>query len=185
VTVPADLLRSHLRFLQFLEQRVHDRALAEDLLQAAYVKAVGRGGSIRSTENTVAWFYRLLRNTIIDHQRHRGREARAMDHVEVEAVSEVAPAVLRTTACRCVLELASGLKPEHAQAVRRVDVEGATVPEFAVEAGISANNAGVRLHRARQALRKRVQSMCGACAAHGCLDCSCVDRKSFSLRSSA
>ena len=38
---------------------------------------------------------------------------------------------------------------------------------------ITANNAGVRVFRARQALRKRVVSWCGSCAERGCIDCTC------------
>ncbi len=45
--------------------------------------------------------------------------------------------------------------------------------DMAREAGITAKNAGVRLHRARQALKKQLERSCGSCAVHGCLDCSC------------
>ena len=75
--------------------------------------------------------------------------------------------------CRRVTLLAGTLKPEYAAALRRVEVDGLTVQQFAVEAGVTANNAGVRLFRAREALRKRVARSCGGCAEHGCLDCTC------------
>ena len=45
---------------------------------------------------------------------------------------------------------------------------------FAASAGITPNNAGVRLHRARRALRRQTLAFCRACAEHGCLDCSCA-----------
>jgi RNA polymerase sigma-70 factor (ECF subfamily) len=75
--------------------------------------------------------------------------------------------------CRCILGLADTLKPEYATVLRRVEVEGMAVQDFAAEAGITANNAGVRLFRAREALRTRLQASCRTCADHGCLDCSC------------
>jgi hypothetical protein len=53
------------------------------------------------------------------------------------------------------------------------DVEGMSVQGDAAEIGIEANNAGVRVHRAREALRKRVKASCGTCAEHGCLNCTC------------
>jgi RNA polymerase sigma-70 factor (ECF subfamily) len=31
----------------------------------------------------------------------------------------------------------------------------------------------VRLHRARQALKRELERSCGTCATHGCLDCTC------------
>jgi len=65
------------------------------------------------------------------------------------------------------------LKPEYAEAIRRVDLGGASVGGFATEAGITAGNASVRLHRAHAALKQRLLATCGACATHGCLDCRC------------
>jgi DNA-directed RNA polymerase specialized sigma24 family protein len=69
--------------------------------------------------------------------------------------------------------LSETLKPEYASALRRIDVEGISVRGYAVELGIAANNAAVRVHRAREALRKLVTMSCGTCAEHGCLDCTC------------
>ena len=45
--------------------------------------------------------------------------------------------------------------------------------EEAARAGLSAGNAGVRVFRARAALKKRVSESCGTCAEHGCVDCTC------------
>jgi len=56
---------------------------------------------------------------------------------------------------------------------QRVDLEERSVSEVAHEVGVTPNNATVRLHRARQALKTRLEGTCGACAARGCLDCSC------------
>jgi RNA polymerase sigma-70 factor (ECF subfamily) len=80
---------------------------------------------------------------------------------------------LHDAICGCITELAATLKPEYESALRRIDIEGAAVQEFAAEAGITANNASVRVFRAREALRKQVKTSCGTCADHGCLECSC------------
>ena len=69
--------------------------------------------------------------------------------------------------------LAATLKPEYADALQQIDVAGTPVKDYAEHAGISASNAGVRVFRAREALRKQVTRACGTCAEHGCLDCSC------------
>jgi RNA polymerase sigma-70 factor (ECF subfamily) len=65
------------------------------------------------------------------------------------------------------------LKPEYAQAIARVEVDELPVKDYAAESGITPNAAAVRVHRAREALRKHVVQACGACAEHGCFDCSC------------
>jgi RNA polymerase sigma-70 factor (ECF subfamily) len=71
----------------------------------------------------------------------------------------------------------AGLKPDWATIVRRVDLEGTSVPEVARDEGIAPNAAVVRLHRARGALRDKLRVVCGACARHGCLDCGCRPRR--------
>jgi RNA polymerase sigma-70 factor (ECF subfamily) len=91
---------------------------------------------------------------------------------EVQSAVEPAPDVYAEI-CKCVGRLAVTLKPEYADALQAVDVEGVPVKEFAGQRGISPTNAGVRLFRARQALRQRVSRSCGTCADHGCLDCTC------------
>jgi hypothetical protein len=60
-----------------------------------------------------------------------------------------------------------------ARATADGDVDQVPVKDYAATLGISASNAGVRVFRAREALRKQVARSCGTCADHGCLDCSC------------
>lgn len=167
-------VENHRRFLQFLERRVGDRAAAEEILQAAFVRGLERAGEIRDEERAVAWFYRLLRNAVVDHYRSRGSERRGLERLAGELADAVEPPPeLAAELCACFVPLLDVLKPEYAEILRRVDLGGARPAEFARETGISANYAMVRLHRARQALRSALESSCRTCADHGCLDCSC------------
>ena len=174
--VVQSLVENHRKFLAFLERRVHSREVAEDILQEAFVRALPRAGQLRDEESVVAWFYRSLRNALVDHYRKQGAEQRAFERVALLS-DEAAPPVdaeLMDTVCACASALVETLKPEYAEAVRRVDLDGASVMAYAEASGISANNASVRLHRARQALRQQVERSCGTCAEHGCLDCHCT-----------
>lgn len=167
------LVAHHRQFLEFLERRVGNRADAEDILQHAFAKGLDRVDGLRANESAVAWFYSTLRNAVIDHRRRTDAARRLVDRVAVDTSEEAPTPEWKDEICRCVSALADTLKPEYALAIRRVDLDGLPVEAFATEVGISANNAGVRLFRARAALRKRVVASCGTCAAHGCLDCSC------------
>lgn len=169
----ATLVANHRRFLAFLERRLGDRALAEDVLQQAFVRGIERGGTLRQEESAVAWFFRLLRNAVADHHRRKPLEGRALEDLD-PALEPAAPGpeTVREL-CACIDDLARTLKPEYAVALRRIEVEGASLADFAHEHGITAGNAAVRVHRARAALRERVQATCRTCAEHGCLDCSC------------
>jgi RNA polymerase sigma factor (sigma-70 family) len=163
---------NHRRFLGFLEKRVSSRDLAEEILQEAFVRGLQRADSVRDEESVVAWFYRVLRNTLIDHYRRQGARNRTLEAAQHE-LAEPLDEEIKNEVCACVTALVDTLKPEYAEAVRNVDLGGASVQDYAAATGISANNAGVRLHRARQALHKQVVKSCGTCALHGCVDCTC------------
>ena len=170
------LVDNHQRFLSFLERRVGSREAAEDILQDAFVRGLEHADTVRDNESIIPWFYRLLRNAVVDHYRKRGAEQRAIAHAAgIADESEPGPdEALRDEVCACVVRLVDTLKPEYAAAIKRVDLDGATVADFGREIGISANNAGVRLHRAREALRRQLALSCGTCTTHGCLDCTCT-----------
>jgi RNA polymerase sigma-70 factor (ECF subfamily) len=170
----AKLTANHRDFLSFLERRLGNRAEAEDILQEAFVKGVERLGALREEESAVAWFYRLLRNAVVDHYRRRGSAGRALAAFADELGQQVEPALeVKAAVCACVQRLSTTLKPEYSEALQRVEVDGLSVQSYAAERGIQANNAAVRLHRAREALRHRVMASCGTCAEHGCMNCTC------------
>jgi RNA polymerase sigma factor (sigma-70 family) len=168
--VAATLVANHREFLRFVERRVGTRHEAEEILQTAFVKSLDKLDTVRDT--AIGWFYRVLRNAIVDHQRRRAVMARRTEHLEEEpAASE--DTELRGVVCKCIGELASTLKPEYAQALQRIEIDGIAVKDYAAEAGISSNHAGVRVFRAREALQRQVVRSCGTCATHGCVDCTC------------
>ena len=168
------LLENHRAFLRYLERRVGDRALAEDILQDAFAKVVARPDHAPADEAIVPWFYRTLRNAAVDQFRRRGAAGRAYDAFARELDTHAAPtAEMAAEICACVSRLATTLKPEYADALQAIEVGGVSVKSFAEQHGLSATNAAVRVFRAREALKKRVTQSCGACAEHGCMNCTC------------
>ena len=168
--VVATLVANHRAFLAFVQRRVGSLDVAEEILQNALVKNVEKLETIRET--AVGWFYQVLRNAIVDYHR---RKAVADKRLEAYAMAteEQHDDELHRVVCQCVAELATTLKPEYAEALRKIEIEGMAVKDYAEQAGISSSNAGVRVFRAREALRKQVARACGTCAEHGCLDCTC------------
>lgn len=165
------LVDNHRAFLRFLERRLGDRALAEDVLQEAFARKLAKASAPRDDEALIPWFYRALRNAAIDVKRRRGAASRALERFAHEIDDEEEP--VHKTVCACIGKLATTLKPEYAEALQRVEVDGASVKDYAAERGVTANTAAVRVFRAREALRKQLTKSCGTCAKHGCVDCSC------------
>ena len=176
--VAAVLSENRRRFLTFLSRRVPTQEIAEDILQEAFVRGLTRAPELVTTQSAMTWFYRVLRNAIVDHYRRAGTEARAMERYAAEVDDAVAPldTELFEVLCGCVRSLVTTLKPEYADAITRVELDGATLAEFAKEANISSNNAGVRLHRARRALGARVSEVCSTCAEDDCDPRTCGPR---------
>jgi RNA polymerase sigma-70 factor (ECF subfamily) len=166
------LLGQRQHFLVFLLARLSDPTLAEDLLQAAYLKLLTHASTLRDPGRAEAWFYRVLRNLVAD--AYRAQAARPEVGGEDALSASLAPPNSRPNLCPCMTRELSALHPGYATALRAVDLEEQPVAHYARSAGISAGNASVRLHRARRALRARLESVCQSCAGRGCLDCTCA-----------
>jgi RNA polymerase sigma factor (sigma-70 family) len=122
----------------------------------------------------VGWFYRVLRNAIIDLYRRRASEDHALEQWGREMEGQVVPShEIQNEICVCLSTVMNTIKPDYAQVLRSVDLDEQRLQEFAQEHNISASNAGVRLHRARASFRKHLVRTCGACSEHGCIDCTC------------
>lgn len=173
--MPSDLsaiLAQRAELVRFVRGRVDSDATAEEIVQSALARAVE--AEIREEESAVAWMYRTLRNAIVDLHRRRAVKNEALERLLVEPLAEEPLPDERARTCQCVKALAHSLKPEYASMLAEVDVAERPLAEVAAEIGITPNNATVRLHRARKALRDAVLTTCRSCATHGCVDCTCA-----------
>ena len=170
----AKLIESRAQFLGFLKKRIFSPDVAEDLLQNAFVKSIEKSGDIKDEESIVAWFYRVLRNSVVDYYRQSGRTNQELSGIlaDLDSLGKAAPEA-DNEVCQCVHPLLENLKPEYREALTTIDLSDGSLADLASRAGITEGNAAVRVHRAREAMRKQVQLTCGACAEHHCVDCHC------------
>jgi len=171
--VATALLAHRHAFKAFLVSRVGSEAEAEDLLQNGLIKALQRADDLRAEEKSVAWFYQILRNVIVDHARSRRATLRREQAWVSDTVTLADDADAERALCGCFENLLPSLKPTHAELLRRVDLQDQSVSEAAKALQMTANNASVTLHRARAELRKKLQEFCASCADGACLDCDC------------
>jgi RNA polymerase sigma-70 factor (ECF subfamily) len=173
------LLDNRTAFKSFLRRKVPSDETAEDLLQQGLLKAIRHSGELSDKENVTAWFYRILRNTLTDFYRARAAEGRRQEGLQRdletsgEAHSGAADEEIMAEVCACMGRLLPTLKAGYGELIRRIDLGGEEPAAVAESAGITYNNLMVRLHRARQALKKSLENSCGVCTTHGCLDCTC------------
>ena len=168
--VVGEVLHRHAsRLRAFVAARVRPEEL-DDVLQTAALRAVERSDTLRDPDRALPWLYRIHRNTIVDLWRQRGNQEPLKEDEEVpEMQLDVAHA-----SCDCSVVQAQRMRPAYASVLALVDAGDSTLPEAAAALGISVNNATVRLHRARKALRKAMLDHCGVENVMDCDACRCV-----------
>jgi RNA polymerase sigma-70 factor (ECF subfamily) len=60
------LAENHRCFLTFLARQVPTREIAKNILQEAFVRSLTKPPKPATTESDLAWFYRVLRNAIVE-----------------------------------------------------------------------------------------------------------------------
>lgn len=165
------LVDNHRSFQQFLARRVESDSVAEDLLQQSLKKALEAPAHSTEQESILAWFYKILRNTLTDYYRKRDVEQRGLR--DLAQSPETNDSELEAGICQCMKGLLPAIKPEYSSLLARIDLGEETPEDVAKDLGISRGNLDVRLHRARQALKSSLVKSCGTCTEHGCLNCTC------------
>ena len=177
-TIDGRLLEHLNEFVGFARRRIGNPELAADAVQDSLLKALKAADQIRDDENAKAWFYRILRRTIIDLYRRRDARDRALAELEHE-IDSPADNEEERVVCACIEGLLPTMTPQYAGLIRQLDLDEESPDTVAASLGISRNNLNVRVHRARQQLKRRLEENCQICAKHGCLDCHCgTDAKS-------
>jgi RNA polymerase sigma factor (sigma-70 family) len=172
VEIEKQLLANLHEFVGFAQKRLRDADLGADAVQDSLLKAIRAKEQLRNEESVKAWFYRILRRTIIDLYRRRDARDRAVENLQREVNGPPDDDEERLV-CACMNELIASLTPQYGDLIRRLDLNSEDPAAVAASLGISKNNLNVRAHRARQQLRQRLEQTCRVCAQHGCLDCHC------------
>jgi len=174
--VHAVMVEIHQDFLRFLTRRLGNEDEAADVLHDFFVKVLTRIGDVRETEKLRAWMRRVLQTSLVDYYRTQGKKRQTeTEHHYLESVRLTGGGKddLDLVICMCLYKLLPTLKSEYADILWRVDLIGESRESIVNALGISESNFRVRLHRARQALRQRLEETCRTCPIHGYLDCDC------------
>lgn len=175
---------SHGQLRSYLQRRLGSSEEAVDVMQSFMLRALDRADALRDVATVRGWLSRILATSIADHQhgaaRRRQRE-KNMSPQFLDAVPGGSDADLNAVVCACLRPLIATLKPEYAEVIDRIDLREEPREQVAASLGISLANLGVRLHRARQALKQRLVEMCLTCPEHGFLDCGCDTAKRVKL----
>jgi RNA polymerase sigma-70 factor, ECF subfamily len=165
------LLATHQRqFVRYATRRLGNRADAEDVVQSFNLKVLSRAEGAAQPKG-LAWLYRVLHTTLIDHYRREATRRRALDGLAREL--QVAEAEPVATPCGCVQRVLPTLRLDQQELLRRADLGSEPHGQIAASLGTTANAIGVRLHRARRVLRDSLTRLCGVCCPAEAMACGC------------
>ncbi|MDX6713888.1 MAG: hypothetical protein QOH30_446 [Baekduia sp.] len=131
---------------------LRDRAAAEDVTAAAFERAYRRQGSFDARRGTQrAWLFGIARNATLDELRRRRRSAALLADPEDPAGDDHDEDALRRATVRVAL---AQLDPRDRELIALKFHAGLSNAEIGRVLGVSAGNAGTRVHRAVTRLRK-------------------------------
>lgn len=137
-----------------------DKALAEDMVQEAFVRAWNKLGQFRGDSKFGTWLHRLTVNVVLSDRRIRvkrlQREQELVDDVERTLVGDRDV----FAGLRQDLETAIAGLPERARTVLILyDIEGYQHNEIAEMTGMAVGSSKAQLHRARKLVREELESI--------------------------
>lgn len=174
--VRAAIVGSYERLRNYLQKRFSSPSDAEEVLQAFVLRALERSSDIRDADSVRGWLSKVLATTVADFHRQTSKNktrevplpAELSDRVAVDQDAELESAI-----CECLHAHLPLLKMEHAEVIRRIDLAGEPREKVAADLGVTVNNLTVRLFRARQALKDRLEDKCVICREDSFLECRC------------
>jgi RNA polymerase sigma-70 factor (ECF subfamily) len=133
----------------------HDPALADDLVQQTYYKALRNQRQLRDIDAADAWLFRILANCLTDHHRAR-RELLSDDElISIERRTPEHEAQDEQVAQR-VRQAVRSLPLPQGQVITLVDLEGFAYAAVSQILDIPVGTVMSRLSRGRHALRDRL-----------------------------
>ncbi len=185
--IEAALMDVHRDLNRLLVRRLGNEHDAADVLQDFFVRVLSRFDDLRDEDKLRGWMASIMRSTIADYYRSKGRRSRLEAAYQTEAAlaSDYVEEDLDLVICACLYKLLPTLKGEYAQLVWRADLIGESRSAIAADLGLNENAFRVKLHRARKGLRKRLEQTCETCPVHGFLSCACSSARSTRERIAA
>lgn len=135
--------------MRYAQRRTAQLADAEDVVAETFVVAWRRLDEMPAPGEHLYWLYGIARRVLANHRRGTLRRLRLQAKARASSAPAAAPG---GSALPDVLSAMRRLRHHDQEILRLVAWEGLSHAEAGVVLGISANAAGIRLHRARARL---------------------------------
>ena len=157
----------HARILRYLTRMVGAQD-AEDLAQEVFIRAAKAYDGFRHEAKIETWLYRIathvavdrLRGTALRRETMLGEELGEVAEDGREAGSTLEEKTLRRAANECIRNVIYGLPENYRTPLILSELEGFTNREIAEILDVSLDTVKIRLHRAKEQLKKALLDAC-------------------------
>jgi RNA polymerase sigma factor (sigma-70 family) len=151
--------------LRFLNRRLKNAALAEDLIQETWLRAANSqalASGAAAIDNPRSYLFRIASNLVLDHQRHVGHGIELQATDEAAAIADPQPSpediVLYRSEFARLLEVIDGLSPRCREVFRLCRFESLSHAEIAERLGISRSTVVSHMVNALTAIERAMDS---------------------------
>lgn len=141
----------------FIQKRVKDQSLTDDILQEVLMKVYNFCITTSGVKNIRSWLFQIAQNTIIDHYRKQSNFIKQDDDFEIEAEEENSAF---KDALNYILPMLDFLPEKYAEPLRLADLEGMKQADIASKIGLNLSATKSRIQRARQLLKAEFITCC-------------------------
>jgi RNA polymerase sigma-70 factor, ECF subfamily len=142
----------------YLRRHVRNSAVAEDLVQQVFVKALGTLKAGQPIGNMPGWLYQVARTTAIDY--HRSRREQSAIVVEDAASGAEDDDRLHQQLASCLRPPVDSLPALYRDTLLATDFEGQTLRSVATKSDVSLSAIKSRVTRARKLLKAKLLECC-------------------------
>lgn len=142
----------------FIQKRIEDSDIVEDLLQEVFIKIHTNISSLKDETKLHAWIYQIARNTINDHFRKlKNVNQKNGDDIseDIEQVNESMNKIAEG-----LHKFMDELPHIYCDALCKTEFDGYSQVDYAKEAGISNSGAKSRVQRGRAMIKDMLMKCC-------------------------
>jgi RNA polymerase sigma-70 factor (ECF subfamily) len=148
----------HLKLTNFVNKRINDTSLSEDIVQEIMIKVNNKLYTLESSEKIQGWVYQIARNTIIDYYRAKKTYEELPKNIISPELDKTKQA--RQEISNCLGVLIDNLPSDYREAIMLSEIENLTQKEVALKQNISLSGAKSRIQRGRGLLKNMLTECC-------------------------
>jgi RNA polymerase sigma-70 factor (ECF subfamily) len=142
----------------YIEMKMDDSSLVEDILQEVYIKANENLQQLKVQGSLKSWLYRITHNVIMDYYRQHKSYDELPDSIEQEERDPIEEN--HQALASCIKPLIQELPDKYRIPLELAELEGMSQKDIAIKLGLSLSGAKSRIQRGRIKLREIMLACC-------------------------